>query len=179
MLKNESPKMELDPLDPELPVAILLVGGENDLGPVALQLFARTYGSDFRQILFVSVGIMDYGVLDAGVDPSRGFEGTEEARRLRDKTVHRLGPYIATAHQLGFKADVRVSIATDPVDEIDALGDVILHGFPKSVFFISKMMFRKKRWFHRLLHGGTSDALKARLEKKGATVRVLPLILAN
>jgi hypothetical protein len=72
-----------------------------------------------------------------------------------------------------------VSIATDPVAEIDAVADGILHGFPRSVFFIGKMVFRKKRWYHRLLHGGTSDALKARLEKKGAQVRVLPLVLAN
>lgn len=179
MLKHGRPMMALDPLNPDLPVAVLLVGGENELGPVSLKLFAQTYGSEFRQILFVSVGIMDYGVLDAGADPSLGFKGTEEARRLQDKTVHRLDPFVQSAQQLGFKVDVRVSIATDPIEEIDAVADGILHGFPRSTFFISKMVFRKKRWFHRLLHGGTSDALKARLEKKGVQVRVLPLVLAN
>jgi len=179
MLKNETKNMELDQLDPSLPVAVLLVGGENELGPVSLHLFGNAYGSDFRQILFVSVGVMDYAVLDAGVDPSRGFEGTEEAGRLREKTRRRLDSYLAAAHQLGMKVDVRISIATDPVDEIETIADGIIEKYPRSVFFISKMVFRKKRWFHRFLHGGTSDALRVRLEKKGVLVKMLPLVLSN
>jgi hypothetical protein len=179
MLMSERSNMDPDPLDPRLPLAVLLVGGENELGPLSLQLFGGTYGSDFRQILFVSVGVMDYAVLDAGVDPSRGFEGTEEAGRLREKTRRRLDSYLAAARQLGMKADAQISIATNAVDEIDAVADGIIKRYPKAVFFISKMVFRKKRWFHRFLHGRTSDALRARLEGKGARVKMLPLVLSN
>jgi len=179
MLKNGSPKMELDALDPALPVAVFLVGGDNQLGSVSLTMFGSTFGAEFRQILFVSVGVMDYGVLDMGVDPNLGFEGTEEARRLRQKTRDSLDPFLAAAHQFGMKADVQISIATDPVKEIEAVSDGILQKYPKAVFFISKMVFRKKRWFHRFLHGRTSDALRTRLERKGMLVKILPLLLSN
>jgi len=179
MLRNESPNMQLDALDPALPVAVFLVGGDNHLGPVSLTLFGSTFGAEFRQILFVSVGVMDYGVLDMGVDPNVGFDGTEEARRLREKTRQSLEPFLAGAHQLGMKADVQISIATDPVAEIVGVSDGILERYPKAVFFVSKMVFRKKRWFHRFLHGRTSDALRTRLERKGMQVKILPLVLSN
>ncbi len=179
MLKNESPKMQFDLLDSALPVAVFLVGGDNQLGSVSLSLFGSTFASEFRQILFVSVGVMDYGVLDMGVDPNLGFEGTEEARRLREKTGNSLEPFLAAAHQFGMKADMQISIATDPVKEIDVVSDGILRKYPKAVFFVSKMVFRRKRWFHRFLHGRTSDALRTRLERKGMIVKILPLVLSN
>src|SRR5258708_28212033 len=122
---------------------------------------------------------MDYGVLDMGVDPNLGFEGTEEARRLREKTGNSLEPLVAGAHQFGMKADMQISIATDPVKEIDVVSDGILRKYPKAVFFVSKMVFRRKRWFHRFLHGRTSDALRTRLERKGMIVKILPLVLSN
>src|SRR6185295_3204523 len=52
--------------DPQKPLAVFLVGGEHDLGAAALRVFQSSHGSEYRQILFLSVGVLDYGVMDAG-----------------------------------------------------------------------------------------------------------------
>jgi hypothetical protein len=171
------PGQDLERLDALEPVAVFLVGGDNELGPYSVRLLADRYSKDYRQILFVSVGVMDYAVLDQGVDAGQGFKGTEEAGRLMRKTRLQLDPYLAAAHELGLKAVVRVSVATDPVGEIGALSDEIVKAYPRAAFFLSKLVFSKWKWFHRLLHEGTGDAIQALLERKGFPVTVLPLVL--
>jgi hypothetical protein len=171
------PRETADRLDPALPVAVFLVGGGLEWGASSLSLFGATYSTEYRQLLFVAVGVMDYAVIDSGVDPGQGFKGTEEARRLQEKTRLRLDPYLAAARQLGMKADCRVSIATDPVDEIARQSDEVIRDFPRSAFFVSKLEFRKRRWLHSLLHGDASNALRKRLEKKGLHVKFLHVIV--
>jgi hypothetical protein len=168
---------EPDRLDSDHPVAVFLMGGENELGPRALRIFEGLYSKEYRQVLFVSVGIMDYAVIDGGVDREQGFKGTEEAERLKMKTRLSLDPYLAEAQGLGLKADCRISVATNPVDEIDRVAGEIVESYPKSVFFVSKLVFEKKRWFHRLLHGSTGEDICRRLEKKGYPVTVLPVVV--
>jgi len=51
-------------LDPELPMAVFLVGGENRLEPTSIRVFQSTYSQEYRQILFLSVGVFDYEVMD-------------------------------------------------------------------------------------------------------------------
>src|SRR5262249_49085008 len=165
--------------DPSLPLAVFFVGGDKDLGPASLALFAKAYGADYTQILFISIGVMDYAVLDAGVDKERGFEGTEEAGRLRERTRRLLDPLVVQARRLGLKVDLCVSIATNPVEEIDKLSVWIGERFPKAVCFVPKLIFRKWAWIRRLLHGRTSDEIRERLERRGLRVRMLPLVLSE
>jgi hypothetical protein len=178
MIPDACSMEDLDRLDPERPLAVFTVGGDNDLGHTTLQLFSGAHGSSFHQILFYSVGVMDYAVLDAGTDPGAGFEGKEEAHRLKERTRRSLDPYIAAARRMGLLTGCRVNIATNPVDEIVKGADEIAAAFPNAVFFVSKMVFRKRRWFHRLLHQSTSDEIRRGLEGKGHRVRVLPLMVS-
>jgi hypothetical protein len=171
------PAEPVDALDPGLPVAVLLAGGEDDLGLRSLGIFSLTQAASFRQMLLISIGVVDYAIIDAGTDQERGFEGTEEAKRLRQKTRASLDPLIASARQLGLKTDCRISIATDPVSEIDSLSDEIAGIYPKAVFFVSKLVFEKPRWYQRLLFGNRSDQIRKRLEKKGFPVTVLPVVV--
>jgi len=48
---------------------------------------------------------MDYGVLDAGADPSRGFE-VRESGRLRERP-RKLDVFVSEARRLGLKAGAR------------------------------------------------------------------------
>ncbi len=171
------PAHDVDRLDAAQPVAVFLVGGDDSLGPAALRMFGSHYAKEFPQMLFVSVGVMDYGVIDAGAEGMGTFKGTEEARRLKGKTRLALDATLAGAHDLGLKADCRVSVATSAVEEIDGLSGEIARDHPRAVFFVSKLVFQKPRWFHRLLHASTSDAIRQRLEKKGIPVTVLPVLL--
>jgi hypothetical protein len=171
------PSEALDHLDSTQPVAVFLLGGQHELGPRALRIFENLYSKEYRQVLFVSVGIMDYAVIDAGVDREQGFKGTEEAKRLKRKTRLSLDPFLADAHGMGLKVDCRVSLGTNPVDEIDTIAGDVVKIYPKAVFFVSKLVFEKKRWFHRFLHGETGTAICRRLEKKGYPVTVLPVVI--
>ncbi|HXX94164.1 MAG TPA: hypothetical protein VEN81_11060 [Planctomycetota bacterium] len=166
-----------DPLDPHLPVAVLLVGGQDDLGLQPIRIFSQSQSGRFRQMLLVSIGVMDYAVIDAGVDRERGFEGSEEARRLHERTRSSLEPLIGAARALGIRTDWRISIATDPVPEIDALATEIAARFPKAVFFVSKLVFEKPRWYQRLLFGRRSDEILKRLERRGIPVSILPILV--
>jgi hypothetical protein len=167
----------VDALDATLPVAVLFVGGDDDLGLRPLKIFSLNHMEKFRQMLFVSIGVMDYAIIDAGVDQERGFEGTEEAQRLRQKTRSTLDPFIAGAHQLGLKADCRISIATDPVSELDSLSSKIVGIYPRAVFFVGKLVFEEPRWYQRLLFGNRSDRIQQCLERKGLPVTVLPVLV--
>jgi hypothetical protein len=169
---------EGDAFDSERPLAVFLVGGEDSLGPAAFGMFGSRYAQEYPQILFVSIGIMDQAVVDAGADGSGNFKGTEEAQRLRARAREALQSYLDGARSLGLKAACRVSVSVDAAEEIAHLSDEISAAHPKAVYFLSKLVFQKPRWFHRWLYGGTSDAIRKKLEQKGRPVTVLPVVVA-
>ncbi|HLY09740.1 MAG TPA: hypothetical protein VKW04_10590 [Planctomycetota bacterium] len=166
-----------DPLDPDQPLAVFLVGGEDSLGTAAFAMFQSRYAPDYRQVLFVSVGVMDQTVLDAGVDGTGNFQGTKETERLLKKTEDSLRPYIDRARQGGQKARGQVSVSVDVAPEIARLSGEISSAYPKAVYFLSKLVFQKPRWFHRWLYGGTSDSIRNALERRGVPVTVLPVVI--
>jgi hypothetical protein len=163
--------------DPDRPLAVFLVGGEDSLGTAAFDLFRSLYSREFPQVLFLSIGVLDQSVVDAGVDGSGNFKGSEEADRLREKTQESLRPYLDRARALGLKANGRVSVSVDPPEEIARLSDGISAVHPKAVYFISKLVFQKPRWFHRWLHSSASDSIRRKMEKKGHPVTVLPVVV--
>jgi hypothetical protein len=163
-------------LNPELPMAVFLVGGEHRLEPASIRVFRSTYAKAYRQILFLSVGIYDYDVMDAGVADG-GYADPDKAKHLRLKTRLELDPYLTEAHEMGLAADCRVAVATNPVEEIDLLSTQIGAMYPRAVFFVTKLVFRRFNWFYRLFQAGTGDAIRKRLEKKGFPVTIIPLVL--
>jgi hypothetical protein len=165
-------------LDPSRPLAVFLVGGEEPIGGAAFAMFGARYGAEFPQVLFVSIGIMNQTVVDAGVDGTGSFKGAEEARRLLVKTREDLTSYLESARNLGLKADARVSVSVDAAEEIERLSDEISAEHPKAVYFLSKLVFSKPRWYHRWLHSSISDAIRKRLEKRGRPVTVLPVVVS-
>lgn len=165
-------------MDANRSLAIFLVGGDQPIGPPSLRVFGHLYAKAYPQILFVSVGVVDYQVVDSGAEGRGTFRGTEEAKILKRKTRLALDPYLSSAHGLGLRADCRVSVATNAIDEIDRISNELAARYPRAVFFVSKLVFQKSHWFHRLLHSATSDAIRKRLEKKGFPVTVIPVVLA-
>lgn len=176
--ESRFPREPVDRLEADLPVAVLLVGGEHELGPKLIDLFRSLHAGQYRQVLFMSVGVLDYTVLDSGVNARTGFKGSEEAERLRHKTRQDLDPYLEAAHQMGLKADVSVSVATSAADEIDRLSGELSEIYPRACYFMGQLILARRRWFHRLLHAGAGEAIRRRLEKKGLPVKVLPVVLS-
>src|SRR5579862_3668088 len=138
---REASEHEGDAFDPDLPLAVFLVGGKEALGTLAFDRFVSLYVREFPQILFLSIGIMDQSVVDGGVDGSGNFEGTREAQRLRKRTRENLRLYLEGARKLGLKVSCRVSVSVDTAEEIARLSDGLSAAYPKAVYFLGKLVF--------------------------------------
>jgi K+ transporter len=153
------------PLDPRAPTAVMMVGSYAGLGVHALLTVQRLFPGHFRNVIFVSVGVIDAATM----------KGVEEVDRVRLQTEGALQRYVDLARRLGLAADYRVSVATEAVAEVERLAMEISREFPRSVFFAGKLIFKEERFYQRLLHNETAYSLQRRLQFAGMNAMVLPV----
>jgi len=151
-------------LDHDAPTAVVLVGGYGGLGVHTLLSTVRFAPSHFRNVVFVSVGVVDSG----------NFKGAAAVEDLKQHTEEHLGRYVDLAHRLGFQATSYMAIGTDVVDELAHLCRVVAKDFPKAVFFTGQLVFQQDRWYQRILHNQTAFALQRRLQWDGISMVILP-----
>jgi amino acid transporter len=152
-------------LDPTADTAVLLVGGYGGLGIHQLLTVQRIFRGHYRNVLFISVGVID----------AVSMKGVAEVEELRHGTEETLRRYVALAHRLGLKADWRCAIGTEPVGEAEKLCRAIALDFPHAIFFAGKLVFEREQWFQRLLHNETAYAIQRRLQFAGLNAMVLPV----
>jgi amino acid transporter len=151
-------------LDPRAPTACVLVASYGGLGiHTAMNLLAKFPGH-FRNLVFVSVGVIDSG----------GFKGEDSLEALRAETEFALSRYVALAERLGVPATSRHALGTDAVLEAEKLCLEVKREFPQATFFAGKVVFERERWFQRLLHNETAFAIQKRLAFAGETMVILP-----
>ncbi|MBI5868342.1 MAG: APC family permease [candidate division Zixibacteria bacterium] len=167
VLENIPPKgAAISPkVDAKLPTAAVLVGSFGGLGIHTLLSVQRAFPNHYKNLLFLSVGVLD----------SDTFKGADEVDALRHRTEGDLQRYVDYAHKLGLPATSRASIGTDAVDEIEELCRTITKDFPKVTFFAGQLIFKKETWYHRLLHNETAFAIQKRLHWSGMTMVILPV----
>jgi hypothetical protein len=171
------PVQDVDLLNRNEPTAVFLIGGRDHLGPLTLRTFAQHHAQAYRQVLFLAVGVADASAVDASHHDWKGYLRTAEAKRLKDLTRLALDPYVESAHELGFKSDCRISIATDPAKEIGLLAGGIAVCYSRAMFFVGKLVFEQVRWYHLLLHSRTADSIRQSLERRGIPVTVIPVVV--
>jgi amino acid transporter len=154
-----------DHLDIKKSTAVLLVGAYGGLGVHALAQILRLFPDHFKQIVFVSVGIIDSG----------NFKGAEETERLKKQTQETLQKYEALARRFGLAADSMMLIGNDPVAGIEELCVEVALRYPKSTFFAGQLVFQRDAWYQRLLHNETAFAVQRRLQWQGLPMVVLPV----
>jgi amino acid transporter len=152
-------------LDRKKPTAVLLVGGYGGVGVHAFLTIQRIFPGHFRNIVFVSIGVIDAATM----------KGLAEVDRLRVDTEESLRHYVALAHRFNLAAEYRVSIGTDVLNEGEALCTGIISDYPRAVYFLGKLIFERERMFQRLLHNGTAYQLQRRLQFAGMNAMVLPM----
>jgi hypothetical protein len=150
--------------DPRAPTAAVLVPAFGGIGIHTILNVFRAFPGHFKNLVFVSVGVIDSG----------GFKGADAVDALKASTESMLKRYQAVAAELGVPSDIRFAIATDAVAEAERLCLDVMRSFPVVTFFGGKVVFERERWYQRLLHNETALAIQKRLYWAGATMVVLP-----
>jgi len=145
--------------------AILTVTNFAGLGIHTLLNQFRIFPNQFKQIVFISVGVIDSG----------RFKGLSEIASLEEQTKSELQKYVDFARKLGFPAEYRYSIGTDIVDELEELVVKVSREFPRSVTFGGQLVFQKEGSAQRWLHNQTCPALQRRLAFHGLPMVILPV----
>ena len=151
-------------IDPRAPTAAVLVAGYGGLGiHTTLNIF-RAFPGYFKNLVFLSVGVVDSG----------GFKGEGAIEELRKRTEESLRSYLDLAQRLGVPATTRYALGTDAVAEGERLCLDVGKEFPRVTYFAGKVIFQREAWYQQLLHNETAAAIQKRLQWAGKAVVILP-----
>jgi hypothetical protein len=125
----------------------------------------RFFPGLYRQFIFVSVAVVDSG----------SFKGQEEIEALQRKTRDDLDRYVTLARGLGFAAEGRTETGIEIVEPATELCRRIADEFAKATIISGKLVFRRERWYHGILHNETPAAIQRRLQWLGVPMVVLPV----
>ncbi len=153
------------PIQPGAPTAVLLVDQFGGLGIHSFLSIHRLFPNHFKNFIFISVNVVDAGNLKGSEDFAKSEESTREA----------LQQYVDLAKRFGFAADYRMATGIEVLDEGEELCRQIAKEYPRSLFFLGKLVFEKERWYHRVLHSETALQMQRRLQFDGLNSMVLPI----
>lgn len=154
-------------VDPSLPTAVIMVGGYSGLGIHTVLGAMKAFPGQFKNVVFVSAGIIDSGA----------FKGEDAVESLKRETESNLQRYVDLMRGQGIPAQYCSSVGTDVVDDLEALCNQVATKFPRSTFFAGQLVFERERWFQRLLHNETAYAVQKRLQLAGHTMVILPAVV--
>lgn len=162
----------MESADPRRRTAVLIVAGDEAAPERAFEAIQKYFGVYYDQIVFLTIGLVDYQVLDAP-----DFKGSEVGHQVRQAARGAVTTCIEEARRAGMAAVTCVAVGTDPVDEVEKLSVDFAQRCPTAMFFLGKLVFQNQRWYHPLLHQRTGEAIQRRLERRGLPVVVLPVVL--
>jgi len=152
-------------LDPKLPTAILTVDKFSGFGLHQILNIHSLFPKYYRSFIFVSVAVVDSG----------NFKGAAELGRLEAETRQHLVKYVTWCRAHGWNAAYRMAVDTEAVGRVSELCHELSREFPRAVVFTGKLIFKKEKWFHRLLHSETAVSIQRRLQFAGVQSVVLPV----
>jgi hypothetical protein len=155
-----------DAIDRAAPTAVLMVNGFNGIGVHSLLAIPRTFPRYFRNIVFVQVGVVD----------SSRFKGRDEIGNLEQAVKDDLEEYVHFVERMGFCAEYRYALATDPVPVIERLCADVARDFPRATFFAARLILQHESFFTRFLHNQTVSKVEQLLQRRGLHTVVLPLL---
>ena len=151
--------------DVRQPTAVLLVREFGGMGIHLLLSLQKTFPGFFKNVIFVSVAVIDSG----------HFKGKEEISALRREVQESLDRYVELARRIGWNAASATTVTTDPVEGIYRVCVDLAKRYPRIVFFGGKLIWKRESWWQRILHNETAYQVQRRLQWKGLTMTVLPL----
>jgi hypothetical protein len=153
------------PRDKDAPTAVFLVNGFGGAGLHTLLGVQRLFPNFFRQMVFVSVGVVDFD----------RFKGEREIENLKANVDSDLKRYSRLVERWGFPSEVRVAYGVDVCDEIETLCAQISTDYPRAVFFCGDLVFQLPTAITGMLHDRTAEELQRRLHLRGLPLIVVPI----
>jgi amino acid transporter len=151
--------------NPAAPTAALIVRDFDGISVHTLLNIQRLFPNHFKNIVFISVGVIDTG----------RFKGHSEIESLRHNTEETLKSLVEYANCLGWYAEYRYGVGVDLMAELEALCESVAKEFSRTVFFSGRLVFEKENIFTRMLHNHTPFTLQQRLQFSGRDMMILPI----
>jgi K+ transporter len=151
--------------DPEAKTAVLFVNGFNGVGLHTLFNVIRLFGKEFRNFVFVEIGVVDAG----------NFKGVDELEHLKVQVKKDVDRYVDFVRKQGHYAESMSIVGIDVIDEAEKIVSKILERFTNTVFFGGQLVFPQETFLTRLLHNYTVFALQRRFYQKGIPFVILPI----
>jgi hypothetical protein len=145
--------------------AVILTNGFNGLGLHTLFGVIHMFGKEFRNFIFVQVGVVDSGT----------FKSTEEIEYLRRNVDDELQKYSNFMRSQGYYAEGISAVAVDVVEEVCRLAPDILKRYPRALFFGGQLVFPREPMFSRWLHNYTVFSIQRRFYFQGIPLILLPI----
>ena len=145
--------------------AVVLVNGFNGLGLHTLMGVVKNFGREFRNFVFVQVGVIDAG----------NFKGAEEIHHLEASIKHDLERYVKFMNNQGYYAKGFLRLGIEIVHEIEHEADHITGLYPGAVFFGGQLVFAEETFMTRCLHNYTVFTIQKSLYQKGIPFMILPI----
>ena len=151
--------------DPRAPTAAIIVRDFDGIAVHTLLNIQRLFPNYFKNVVFISVGVIDSGQ----------FKGLAEIENLKRKKEEDLKSFVDFAYCLGWYAEYRYELGVDLIAELEQLCDAVAKEFPRVVFFSGTLVFEQENLFTRLLHNHTPFTLQQRLQFAGRDMMILPI----
>ncbi|HSQ60901.1 MAG TPA: APC family permease [Acidobacteriota bacterium] len=151
--------------DPDSGTALILVESYGGLGVHTLLWIQRLFPDQFRNVVFVSVGVVD----------SAQFKGVDDLGALEAKVRADLARYVELAERLGLHAESRYRLGIDVVEELESACLEVAATNPRPVVFAGRLVFERERLSTASLHDQTAYALQRRLLFVGVQMVILPV----
>lgn len=151
--------------DPGAPTAALIVRSFDGISVHTLLSVQRLFPNYFKNIVFISVGVIDAGQ----------FKGRAEIDNLRRTTEENLKSFVEYANCLGWYAEYRYALDVDVIAALEELCEAVAREFPRTIFFSGNLVFQRENFFTRLLHNHTPFTLQQRLQFAGRDMMILPI----
>ena len=152
-------------IDPTAKTAVLMVNGFNGLGLHTLFNVIRLFGKEFRNFVFVEIGVIDAG----------NFKGIDEVGHLKTQTTKDVDRYVAFMKSQGYYAEGLSFIGIDVISETEKIVPEVLTRFPNAVFFGGQLVFPKESFLTRLLHNHTVFVMQRKFYQQGIPFVILPI----
>ena len=158
-------KEPVPPKNAKAPTAAIVVRDFDGISVHTLLSIQRLFPNYFKNIVFISVGVIDTGQ----------FKGQREIENLRRKTEENLKSFVEYANCLGWYAEFHYGLAVDLIAELEELCEKVAKEFSRTIFFSGNLVFQKENFLTRMLHNHTPFTLQQRLQFAGHDMMILPI----